>query len=79
MDFNNAEARANLVALFQKARSGDTVGLQMAKNALDMFMDAEAASARFAAAEALAADFLGTAESAEVTNMVQAAVGGDKK
>jgi hypothetical protein len=61
MDFNNVDARANLVEMYRKA-SGNPEGLSLADNAMRQFVAAEAASAQFAAMEALATQFLGISE-----------------
>lgn len=75
MDFNNVDARANLIELFKKA-SNDPASLNLAQNALGEFMAAEAAAARFAAAEAVACQFLNVAEATVGAAAVDAAAKG---
>ena len=75
MDFNNADARANLIEMFRKA-TGNAEGLGLSQTALNLFLEAEAASARFAAAEAIATQFLGVSEQSIGAAAVEAATKG---
>jgi hypothetical protein len=67
MDFNNEDARTNLVEMF-RAAAGKPEGMTLATAAFDRLLDAEAAAARFSAAEAVASAFFSAGEALDAAN-----------